>query len=90
MIRQRYREEFQSDGVEAVRGKVELGGYEDQNKREAAIGWLAERDIPRKTYRAVKKQLALARRTARETRVALVFLAIILIVSVIALIKAWT
>jgi hypothetical protein len=90
MIRQRYKDEFEIEGVEAVRKQVERGSYIEQGKTEQAIKWLDQQDAQRKTYRAVKKQLALARRTARETRLAVVLLTLILILSIFELILHYT
>jgi hypothetical protein len=90
MIRQRYRDEFEGEGAEAVRKQVELGSYTEQGKTEQAIKWLNQQGAQRKTYRAVKKQLALARRTARETRLAVVLLTLILIISIFELLIHYT
>jgi hypothetical protein len=83
MVSKRYTEEFEREGVEAVRKQVELASYAEPKKHEQAVEWLNQQDPARKTYRAAMKQLALARRTARETRIAVILAAIILIAVVI-------
>jgi hypothetical protein len=87
MVNKRYRREFERDGVEAVRKQVELASYTDPEKHQQTVAWLDQQDPARKTYRAVKKQLVLARRTATKTRLTLVVAAIILIILILAVAK---
>jgi type III secretory pathway lipoprotein EscJ len=46
MIRQRYKDEFEIEGVEAVRKQVERGSYTEQGKTEQAIKWLNQTGFP--------------------------------------------
>jgi hypothetical protein len=89
MIRKTFSEEFESDGAEVVREKVARRAYVDDEKHAQAIKWLNEQDFARKTYKAVKKQLELARRTARETRLTLAVTVIILVVLGLVLAKLY-
>jgi hypothetical protein len=79
MISKRYREEFERDGIEAVRKQVELDSYTDSEKHRQAVAWLNAQNPARKSYRVARKQLTLSRRTARETRIAVILAALILI-----------
>jgi hypothetical protein len=87
MIRKTFSEEFESDGAEVVREKVARRAYKDNEKHEQAIKWLNQQDPARKTYRMVRKQLELARRTARETRLTFMVSALTLVVLLLVLAK---
>jgi hypothetical protein len=84
-IRKAFRDEFNRDGIEVVREKVARRDYKEDEKHAQAIKWLNRQDTACKTYKAVKKQLALARRTARQTRLTLS--AVTLVVLLLALAK---
>ena len=81
-IRKAFRDEFNRDGIEVVREKVARRDYKEDEKHAQAIKWLNRQDTACKTYKAVKKQLALARRTARQTRLTFILSAVTLVVLV--------
>jgi hypothetical protein len=87
MVGERTRQEFERDGVEAVRQQVEQGAYWE-GKKQQAIKWLNQQDPHWKRDRDTKALLKLARRTARDTRLALVLLGLILLF-LIAAVVAW-
>jgi hypothetical protein len=89
MISSTFSEEFKRDGAEVVREKVARHAYVEDEKHEAAIKWLHRQDPARRTYKVVKKQLKLARRTARETRITFILSALTLVVLIFALAKLW-
>jgi hypothetical protein len=89
MIRSTFSEEFKRDGAEVVGEKVARGAYKDDKKQAQAIKWLNQQDPARKTYRMVRKQLELARRAARETRLTFMLSAVTLVVVLLALAKLW-
>jgi hypothetical protein len=79
MVGERTRQEFEREGVEAVRKQVEQGGYWE-GKRQLAIKWLNQQDPQWKRTRDIKALLTLARRAARDTRLALILLGMILVI----------
>jgi hypothetical protein len=89
MIRKTFNDEFESEGVEVVHEKVAKRAYKDDEKHAQAVKWLNRQDPARKTHRMVKKQLELARRTARETRLTFMLSAVTLVVVLLALAKLW-
>ena len=78
MVGKGAKEEFEHDGVAAVRRKVEQSGYW-AGKRQQAIEWLNQQ-AERKQRRDTKALLTLARRTARDTRLAIMLLGLILLI----------
>jgi hypothetical protein len=84
-----FSDEFESEGVEVVREKVAKRAYKDDEKHAQAVKWLNRQDPARKTSRMVRKQLVLARRTARETRIAVLLSAVTLVVLILVLVKLW-
>src|SRR6476469_6279322 len=82
VVGQQYEAEFQSDGVKGVRRKIAVGDYQE-GKRNEAIKWLRHQNIEGKTHKAIKKQLALARRTARDARLTVILALIILFISIL-------
>jgi hypothetical protein len=87
MIKKTFSDEFKTDGAEVVREKVAMRAYGEDEKHGAAIKWLNRQDPARKTYKLVKKQLELTRRTVRQTRLNFVISALTLIVLLLALAK---
>jgi hypothetical protein len=88
MVGERVKKEFERDGVEAVREQVEQGSYWE-GKKQQAIKWLNQQDPQWKRDRDTKALLALARRTARDTRLALVLLGFILLVLIAIAVRAF-
>jgi hypothetical protein len=84
-----FSDEFESEGVEVVREKVAKRAYKDDEKHAQAVKWLNRQDPARKTSRMVRKQLVLARRTARETRIAVLLSAFTLVALILVLVKLW-
>jgi hypothetical protein len=78
MVGERTRQEFERDGVEAVRRQVEQGGYWE-GKKQLAIKWLNQQDPQWKRDRDLKALLELVRRTARDTRLTLGLAGLILL-----------
>jgi hypothetical protein len=86
MVGKGTKAEFEREGVKAVRKQVEQGSYWE-GKKQQAIKWLKEQDR-RTQSRDTRALLTLARRTARDTRLALVlagFILLILIVELVAM-----
>ena len=70
MIKQASEEEFAVIGIEGVREKVRQGAYDPEtNKR--ALQWLKKRDPARKAWKNSKDTIQIARRTSRQTRIAM-------------------
>jgi hypothetical protein len=87
MVGRLTKAEFERDGVEAVRRKVQQGDYWEGEKQQA-IGWLAEQS-ERKKSRDTKNLLTLARRTARDTRLMLFLAGLILLVLIAIAIRVF-
>lgn len=82
MIRQRYREEFETLGVDEVRKRVTVSLW-DADKLKAAREWLDEKEHGEdRAYRA--EQLKLQRRNDLKSTIALVMSGLALIVSAFA------
>jgi len=71
--------EFERDGVKAVRENVKSGHYGEPKKQQALM-WLNEQKTKRKQFRDTKDLLTLARRTARDTRLTLVVAGLMLLI----------
>jgi hypothetical protein len=72
-------DEFERDGVKAVRENVKSGHYGEPKKQQALM-WLNEQKTKRKQFRDAKDLLTLARRTARDTRLTLVVAGLMLLI----------
>ena len=82
LVIEQYRAEFEADGVKRVRRKISQGEY-DREKRGQAAKWIRQQELQSRTFKSIKKQLALARRTARDTRMTLILAVVILIVALL-------
>src|SRR4026209_1715502 len=71
--------EFERDGVKAVRENVKSGHYNEPKKQQALMS-LNEQKTKRKQFRDTKDLLNLARRTARDTRLTLVVAGLMLLI----------
>ena len=78
MVGKGAKQEFERNGVAAVRKQVEQSSYWE-GKKQQAIEWLKQQD-QRKQRRGTKALLTLARRTARDTRLTLVLAGLILLI----------
>ena len=72
-------DEFERDGVKAVRENVKSGHYGEPKKQQALM-WLNEQKTKRKQFRDTKDLLTLARRMARDTRLTLVVAGLMLLI----------
>jgi hypothetical protein len=82
LVPEEYRAEFEADGVKQVRKKIAQGEYVGE-KQDQAAKWVRQQQLQSRTFKSVKKQLSLARRTARDTRITLVLAAVILIITLL-------
>jgi hypothetical protein len=79
MVGRRSTNEFERDGVKAVRDNVKSGHY-DEPKTQEALSWLKEEKAKRTQFRDTRDLLTLARRTARNTRLTLVVAGLMLLI----------
>ena len=70
MIKQALEEEFAVVGVARVKENVRQGAY-DPETHNRALQWLKKRDPARKAWKNSKDTLQRARRTSRQTRIAM-------------------
>ena len=78
VVSDQYRAEFDGEGAQRVRRKIAEGEYEG-DKRTHAVKWLRQQELQGRTFKSVKKQLAIARRTARDARMTLILAVVILL-----------
>jgi hypothetical protein len=82
VVAEQYRAEFESEGVKRLRRKIAEGEYEGE-KRTQAVRWLRQQELQGRTFKFIKKQLALTRRTARDTRITLLLAVLIFLLSIL-------
>jgi hypothetical protein len=88
MVKEEWRQEFVKAGEEIVRENVQQGAY-PPDKNLAAIRWLRRRDPARKSWKAAKDIRELARRTARQTRITLMLVAVAVGLLVVGIFLLW-
>ena len=88
MIRQALEEEFAVIGVERVRENVRQGAYDPETQKRA-LQWLKKRDPARKAWKNSKDTLQRARRTSRQTRIAMGLSAVSVALLILTIYMLW-